>query len=169
MHSLFLTIHTLQSISSMTVTLSLFIIFNTFPEPGDHPDMDNILSRFLTANVLEELPYVEGYCGEFCEGITQQVGPRWITSPFIFFLFKFLPFLFIYIRHFLGQQWSPTWPTQHSWPWGQCPPSWHHYSPTYTPAFIFCIRPYSMPCTGYTFNYNMPRNEIYHWYNVWVL
>ena len=79
-------------------------IFNTFPEPGDLPDMDNILSRFLTTNVLEELPYIEGYCGEFCEGIMQQAGPCQINSPFIFFLFKFLLFLIIYIRHFLGQQ-----------------------------------------------------------------
>ena len=76
-------------------------IFNTFPEPGDCPD---ILSRFLTANLLEELPYVEGYCGEFLEGIMQQAGPHWITSLFIFFLFKFLLFLIIYISHFLRQQ-----------------------------------------------------------------
>ena len=60
-------------------------IFNTFPEPGDCPDIDNILSKFLSGTILEELPYIEGYCGEFHEGIMQQAGPCRIHSLSILF------------------------------------------------------------------------------------
>ena len=37
--------------------------------------MDEILSIYLNATILEELPYVVGYCGEFRERIMQQAGP----------------------------------------------------------------------------------------------
>jgi hypothetical protein len=75
--------------------------FFNISEPGDHPDMDSILPKFLSATMLEELPYIEGYCGEFCEGITQKAGPRRIPGLSVFF--KILLFLNIYIRHLLGQ------------------------------------------------------------------
>jgi hypothetical protein len=63
----------------MTMTLILLIIL-TFTEPGDRPNMDEILFRYLGASILEELPYIEGYCGDFHEGITQQAGPRRVVS-----------------------------------------------------------------------------------------
>lgn len=61
-------------------------------EPRECPDMDEILFRFLSAIILEELPYVKGYCGEFWgkKGIMQQAGPHWIHGSFIdlkFYLF----------------------------------------------------------------------------------
>lgn len=47
--------------------------------------MDEILSKYLSATILEELPYVVGYCGEFREGIMQQSGPRRIPGlPILF-------------------------------------------------------------------------------------
>lgn len=85
MPSSFLTIKTSPSVSPMTVTLNLLIFLTLFTEPGERPDMDEILSRFLSAAILEELPYVEGYCGEFREGITQQAGPRRISGSLIIF------------------------------------------------------------------------------------
>ena len=63
----------------------LLLIFLTLStEPGERLDMDEILSVYLTT-VLEELPYVKGYCGEFHAGITQQAGPRRIPGLSIFF------------------------------------------------------------------------------------
>jgi hypothetical protein len=60
-----------------------FVNIYIFTEPGERPDMDAILFRFLGATILETLPYVKGYCGEFREGITQQAGPRQIPGLFI--------------------------------------------------------------------------------------
>ena len=60
--------------------------FTLSTEPGDPPDMDSILSQFLSATTLQELPYVKGYCGEFREGIVQKAGPRRIPGSSVFFL-----------------------------------------------------------------------------------
>jgi hypothetical protein len=65
--------------------LLLLLTLSTEPGPGEHPDMDAILSKFLSATVVEELPYVEGYCGEFREGLMQQAGPRRMPGLLIFF------------------------------------------------------------------------------------
>lgn len=52
--------------------------------------MDKILSIYLSTTVLEELPYVVGYCGEFQESITQWAGPHWIPGLSIFVFKNFL-------------------------------------------------------------------------------
>jgi hypothetical protein len=65
----------------------MFLILST--EPGEHPDMDEILSVYLSATILEELPYVVGYCGEFREGIMQKTGPRYHPGLSILFFFNF--------------------------------------------------------------------------------
>jgi hypothetical protein len=62
--------------------------------------MDEILSRFLSATVFEELPYVVGFCGDFREGITQQAGPRLI--PGLSSSLNFLCLLIVCLRYFLG-------------------------------------------------------------------
>jgi hypothetical protein len=73
----------------MCMTLLLFVdILILSAEPGEYPNMEAILSIYLNDTVLEELPYVAGYCGEFRKGIMQQAGPRRIpgTSDFLYFV-----------------------------------------------------------------------------------
>lgn len=43
--------------------------------------MKAILAIYLRGKTtLEDLPYVSGYCGEFCDGILQQAGPHRIPG-----------------------------------------------------------------------------------------
>jgi hypothetical protein len=57
-----------------------FYLFTFSTEPGAYPDMQNILSIYLRDTTLEDLPYVVGYCGEFCDGISQQAGSRLVPG-----------------------------------------------------------------------------------------
>ena len=59
--------------------LSLFL-FTFSTEPGAYPDMENILSVYLRDTTLEDLPYIVGYGGEFCDGIFQQAGSRLVPD-----------------------------------------------------------------------------------------
>ena len=63
-----------------------FLTFST--EPGEYPDMEKLLSVYLRDKNLEQLPYVTGYAGEFCEGIMQEAGPRRVpgTLPVLYIL-----------------------------------------------------------------------------------
>ena len=79
-----LTINTSPSVSPIDMDIIAFIDISTEPQAGEHLDMDEILSGYLTT-FLEELPYVKGYCGEFRTGIMQQAGPRRIPGLSIFF------------------------------------------------------------------------------------
>lgn len=75
---------------SKALLLSLFL-FTFSTEPGTYPDMENILSIYLRDTTLEELPYVVGYCGEFCDGIFQQAGSRLVPgmSSFLYLVTTF--------------------------------------------------------------------------------
>lgn len=42
------------------------------------------MSIYLRDPALETLPYVEGYGGEFCDGILQKAGPRWVPGMSLF-------------------------------------------------------------------------------------
>ena len=53
--------------------------------------MQNILSIYLRDTTLEDLPYVEGYCGEFCDGIFQQAGSHLVPGMSLF-LYLVTPF-----------------------------------------------------------------------------
>ena len=68
------------------VILLLLFLFTFSTEPGAYPDMENILSIYLRNANLEDLPYVVGYGGEFCEGIFQQAGSRLVPGKSSFFL-----------------------------------------------------------------------------------
>jgi hypothetical protein len=71
--------------------LLLLLLFTFSTEPGAYPDMENILSVYLMDTTLEDLPYVVGYGGEFCEGIFQQAGSRLIPgmSSFLYLVSTF--------------------------------------------------------------------------------
>ena len=84
-----MTILTSPSVSSIVNFVILFVFLTLSTEPGERPDMDKILSIYLSTTVLEELPYVVGYCGEFHESITQWAGPHWIPGLSIFSFLKF--------------------------------------------------------------------------------
>lgn len=46
-----------------------------------------MLSIYLRDPTLEDLAYVEGYCGEFCDGIFQQAGPRRMPGMSVYFIY----------------------------------------------------------------------------------
>ena len=79
-----MTILASPSVSIQVGFVDAFLRLST--EPGERPDMDEILSVYLSAPTLGELPYVVGYCGEFRENIMQQAGPRYHPGLSILFL-----------------------------------------------------------------------------------